>query len=102
MKKLLALWSLFRKGESVADPAAWKKGQITVTILTPFLLALAHVTNTFGLEVTVDENTATQISVGIIALVNVVLTVATTNKIGLAPPVVPPVVSPKDQFDNGN
>jgi hypothetical protein len=85
---------LFRKGESVANPAAWKTGQITATVLTPFLLALAHATNTFGLGIVVDEATATQISVGIIAVVNVVLTVTTTDKIGVLPT--------KDESNNGD
>ena len=78
MGKLVALWRVFRKGEAVANPAAWKAGQIGVTAVAALLAALAQAAAAFGLEVPVDEN-----QFAVVAVVNIVLTVATTRKIGL-------------------
>ena len=83
MGKLLALWDLFRKGTSVDDPALWKNRQITVTVLAPVIMSLAHLTNTFGLDIQLDADTAATIAAGIIAVVNVVLTYTTSDKVGL-------------------
>lgn len=83
--KLGAIWDLFRKGQAVENPEAWKKGQVTVTVLAPVILAAAHLTETFGLGIKVDPDSATAIAGGIIAIVNVVLTFTTTDKIGILP-----------------
>jgi len=84
LSKLYALWDLFKKGSSVDDPAKWKNRQITVTVLTPVIMSVAYVTNTFGLDLQLDQETAAAIAGGIIAIVNVVLTITTTDKIGLS------------------
>ena len=83
MGKLVALWRVFRKGEAVANPAAWKAGQIGVTAVAALLAALAQAAAAFGLEVPVDENQFAAVAGGAVAVVNIVLTVATTRKIGL-------------------
>lgn len=83
--KLSALWALFRQGEQVADPALWKKRQIKATVLAGALLALTNVARAWGHELPIDPAAANDIAVGVIAAVNVVLTVVTTTKIGLPP-----------------
>ena len=83
MQKLLAVLALFRQGNVVANAAAWKNRQITVTALGAFLLALIHVLKAFGVEIPVDEETANTIAAGVLCLVNIVLTLVTTDKIGL-------------------
>ena len=83
MNKFLALFNLLRKGAVCADPAAWKNRQITATVLAAALLAAANVAVAFGYPLPIDETVATAVASGLIALVNVVLTVATTDKVGL-------------------
>lgn len=83
MNKLSALFNLFRKGSSVSDPAAWKNKQITATVLGAFILALINVLAAFGYALPIDTETANAIAGGIIAIVNVLLTVTTTEKVGL-------------------
>lgn len=83
MNKLSALFNLFRKGSSVSDPAAWKNRQITATVLGAFILALINVLAAFGYALPVDTETANAIAGGIIAFINVLLTVTTTDKVGL-------------------
>jgi uncharacterized lipoprotein YbaY len=95
LQKLIALARVFRKGEQVADPAAWKTGQIAVTALAAFLVAAAQAAAAFGLPLPVDEAAWSAVAAGVIALVNIVLTVATTRKIGL-PPVAPPAPGEAD------
>lgn len=94
MNKLSALWALFRKGESVSNPQSWKTGQITATALGAAILAAVHVLASFGYVLPVDENACTAIAGGIIAIVNIVLTVTTSDKVGL--PAKQPIV-PSDQ-----
>lgn len=83
MKKLAAFWALLRAGKRVADPALWKSRQITVTALTAALVAALHAAQALGLDLQIDSDTINEAAVGIIALVNVVLTLVTTNKIGV-------------------
>ena len=83
MQKLLAVLALFRQGNVVANAAAWKNRQITVTALGAFLLALIHVLKAFGVEIPVDEEIANTIAAGVLAVFNIVLTLVTTDKVGL-------------------
>lgn len=102
MEKLKAMLQLFRQGSVVADPTKWKERQITATVLAGVILALVHLLSVFGVAIPLDMDTANAIAAGIIAIVNVVLTVTTTDKIGLpAKPedvtVVTPVVEQEFQ-----
>lgn len=83
MNKLKAIFALFRQGSTVADPKLWKERQITGTVLAGFILAVVHVLSAFGVAVPVDIDIANAIAAGVIAVVNVILTITTTDKIGL-------------------
>ena len=83
MNKLLAIWQLFKQGSSVADAAAWKNRQISVTVLAGVILAVINVLSSFGLSVPIDVETANAIAGGVIAVVNVVLTLTTSDKVGI-------------------
>lgn len=83
MQRLLAVLALFRQGNVIANAAAWKNRQITVTALGAFLLALFHVLKAFGVEIPIDEETTNTIAAGVLCIVNIVLTYFTTDKIGL-------------------
>ena len=90
MKKLLALFGLFRAGSCVADPAQWKRRQVTVTLLVPVIAALTSVAKEFGHEIPLTQDDIAVLAGGILVAVNVVLTIVTTRKIGLPPPREPP------------
>lgn len=83
MNKLYALFDLFKKGSSVLEPEKWKNRQITVTVLAGLVLAVVNTLAAFGYSIPIDIDSANAISAGIIAVVNVVLTVTTSDKVGI-------------------
>jgi hypothetical protein len=83
MAKLKALWALFQKGKMVADPVKWKTRQITSNALAAVLIALVQTSEAFGYEIPVTGEAIDAIAVGLFALVNVVFTIVTTEKVGL-------------------
>lgn len=83
MKKLLALLDLFRKGSAVADPALWKRRQITATLLLPFFGALLVTARAFGYEIPLTDDALAQIVTGLVVLINCVLTLTSSKTIGL-------------------
>jgi len=80
---LSALYGVFKAGQAVDNPAAWKRHQISANAVAAILLALVKLAATFGHPLPIDENTAKEIAVGVLAVVNVGLTVATSDKVGL-------------------
>lgn len=82
-EKLKSLYDLFRKGQELANAENWKKHQIKANVLGGFILAVVALIKVFGYELPVDENTAMSVAGGIIAIVNVILTITTSKKVGL-------------------
>ncbi len=85
MKKLMVLFSLFRKGSELADSEKWKSHQITSTMLGVFLLACVQAAKAFGYDLPINEETATAIGAGILGVVNVVLSIITSKRAGILP-----------------
>ena len=83
IKRAKAAYTLLQKGKAVADPAKWKSHQITATALTGVIWSALQVAEVFGYAIPVDEQTVDSIAVGILALVNWVLTLSTSEKVGL-------------------
>ena len=83
MNKLAAIWGLFKQGQVIADAKRWKERQISATVLGAVLIAAVNVIAAFGYEVPIDVETANAIAGGIIGAVNFVLTIVTTDKVGL-------------------
>ena len=83
MSKLFSLLGLFRQGVAVSDPKKWKERQITATVLAGVVLAVVNVLGAFGYALPIDTETANAIAAGIIAIVNVILSITTTDKVGL-------------------
>jgi hypothetical protein len=83
IKKAKAAITLLQKGKSVADPAKWKSRQITATALTGVIWAAIQAAEAFGYALPVDEATVDSVAVGILALVNWVLTLSTSEKVGM-------------------
>ena len=84
MNKLLAFWNLFKVGSSVANPELWKRRQITVTVLGAVILAVVNLAASFGYALPIDTETANAIAGGILAIINVILTITTTDKVGVS------------------
>lgn len=85
IEKLKAFWDVLQVGRVVADPAKWKNRQITVTLLTGVLWAVANLLATYGITLPIDRQAMDTMAAGVLAFVNVVLTVATSDKVGLRP-----------------
>lgn len=78
-----ALWRVFRAGEAVANPVAWKQGQITVNALVALLAAVAAAAKGFGYDLQITDDQMAAIAGGVLAAVNWVCTVVSTDKVGL-------------------
>lgn len=87
-EKLKAFYNVFRAGESVANPAAWKKGQITTGILAAFLGAVVALAKAFGYELPLTDEQLAQIGGAVLAIVglfNTGATAASSDKVGIVP-----------------
>jgi uncharacterized membrane protein len=83
IKKLRAGYDLMKKGKRVSDPAKWKNRQVEASVLVAVIWSAVNAAKAFGVEIPVDEDTVDALAIAILSVVNVVLTYATTNKIGL-------------------
>ena len=80
MSKLRNVLDLLRYSSSVANPAAWKKGHITASIIGGLLWAIVGLT---GYDHQIGSETVDAIAGGILALGNVLLVIITSKKVGL-------------------
>ena len=83
--KLKAFWEVLQAGKSVADPVAWKTKQLKVNVLIAFFTAIVNLAKAFGYDLHLDYETINSVSVAILALVNWVLTLSTSDKVGFKP-----------------
>jgi len=81
--KMKALFELFKAGRRVNDPAKWKARQIESSVIVAVLWAAINTASAFGYEIVVSQEVIDGVAVALLAVVNVVLTITTTNKIGL-------------------
>lgn len=80
--KLMSIVDVLQKGKAVADPMLWKNRQVTTTVIVAIIFAVINLLALFGYSVMIDVETANVVATIIIAVVNVVLTYATSDKIG--------------------
>jgi hypothetical protein len=88
IEKLKAFWNVFRKGQSVADPAMWKLHQITANMIAALLTALVAVARVYGIDLHVTDSQLLEIGGAILTVVSLFssgVTVASSEKIGLPP-----------------
>lgn len=102
--KLWAIFDVFRKGKAVANPVLWKTGQITVSALVPVVAACVELARVFGYNIPLSDGQNAAISGGIIAIVNIVCTIVSTEKIGVgkATPMPPSSVDNLESAGSGN
>lgn len=82
MLKLMSIVDVLQKGKAVADPMLWKNRQVTTTVIVAIIFAVINLLALFGYSVMIDVETANIVATVIIAVVNIVLTYATSDKIG--------------------
>ena len=83
IKKITTSMTLLKRGKVVADPANWKSRQITATVLTGVIWSAINAAEAFGYAIPVDAETVDAVAVGVLALVNFLLTLSTSEKVGL-------------------
>lgn len=90
LNKLQAIYAVFTAGQAVANPAAWKRGQISGGLVAGFLGACLALAKVFGYAVPLTDEQIIQVGGAVVALwgvCNGAITVASTDKLGLpAPP----------------
>ena len=74
-----AIFDIFRAGQAVSNPAAWKNAQLVGTLLTA-LVALAAA---FGYDLGLSSEEIAGGAIFIVAVVNGILVVVTSKKVGL-------------------
>lgn len=80
MNKFKAFLTVFSKGGIVANPEAWKNGQITANIVIAVLMAVVSLTG-----VDIPDEVVNSVGVGLFAVANWLFTSATSTKVGLLP-----------------
>ena len=84
--KITAIVDLFRKGEEVTRPAAWKNAQNMGLILGGFMLAAFNLVKIMGwYDIPIDTETANTIGLGVATLAGFVLNNFTSAKAGILP-----------------
>jgi hypothetical protein len=84
MKKLKVLWALFQAGKVVSDPAKWKRRQIGASAITTFLWAILEAARAYGYDIALPEEAVNSAAIALLAVVNFVFTITTTEKLGLS------------------
>lgn len=87
MNKIFSLFQLFQLGSAVVDPAKWKAHQINANMIAALLLALCNAAPVFGVSLPFipDAGTVNMLAAGFLAVVNSVLTLVTSAKVGMVP-----------------
>jgi len=88
MEKLKAMFDLFKQGSRVADPVAWKTGQITIGVLTSLIASGIMLLKVFGYDVPITESQEVAIATTLLFFVGLFdsgVTVISSNKVGLPP-----------------
>lgn len=94
MEKLFAFLAVLRKGSEVSDVEAWKKHQINGNLIAGLIIALVALAKAFGYELPVDDKAALSIGGGIVTVINIMLTAATSKRAGILPAKPAPVDQP--------
>ena len=88
MGKILAALQVYRKGNAVANPAAWKNGQVTASVVAGLLGALVALAKTFGYSLPLSDDQLLTIGGAIVAIAGLFLnptaTVVSSDKVGLS------------------
>jgi len=81
--KTRAAWRVFKAGQAVANPAAWKAGQVGANAIAALLIAGHELVEAMGYEIPISGEGIDAVAAGIFVVVNVVCTVVSTDKVGV-------------------
>lgn len=88
IKEFQAFFNLFKQGREVANPAAWKNGTIKVNAIAGLIGSAVVIAGGFGYDINLSEETINTAAAGVVALVgivNAVMHVITSARVGLPP-----------------
>lgn len=89
IKALIDLPGVLRQGKMVANPEAWKKGQITAGVIAGLLGAIITGCRAFGYDLPLTDDQILSIGSAVVAVVGLfwtpTATVVSTDKLGLPP-----------------
>lgn len=82
--RIKSVLKLFNHGQVVANPEAWKKGQVTTNVLIGFIWSLFEVTAAYGyaIPIPVDAEIVDGTAIAILAVSNWAFTLVSSDKIG--------------------
>lgn len=84
---LTDLFSALRKGQELVNSETWKNRTILLNVLVAFIAALASIAKGFGYDVPVDSEAIGGGIVAVFALVNAVMQIVTSKRVGVQPKV---------------
>jgi hypothetical protein len=86
-KSIPAFLELFKEGKEIANAATWKNRTVATNALVAFFGTAVVIGNNFGFDLQLDPATLQQLGAGIVAavaVVNAVMHVITSKKVGLS------------------
>lgn len=96
MNAIMNFIQLFKYGHEVANPALWKDRQMAATVVAGLIIGLVKMAGSFGYTLPFDDESAVQLAGGIVVVVNLVLTLITSKRAGVAgTPIPDPVAEPE-------
>lgn len=75
--------AVFKHGKKVSNPAAWKRGEITIGAVALLLGALVALAESFGIEVPLDTSDLTDLAGVIVPLAMVLLPLVSSDTVGV-------------------
>lgn len=88
VRAIISLPDILRQGKMVANPEAWKKGQITGGIIAGLIGSIIAIAKTFGYELPLSDEQILSIGSGIVAISGLfytpIVTIASTDKVGIS------------------
>jgi uncharacterized YccA/Bax inhibitor family protein len=83
---MFELMNTLKAGQQLKDPTTWKNRQLTLNAVTILLAALIAVLRVTGVDVMLSDEALqllAEIIAAILGFINILLTTATTKKVGL-------------------
>lgn len=95
MEKIKAIFRVFQIGQSVNNPALWKNGYITGSMVGSLLAAIVALLRAFGVDIHISDADLAQLGISIVIVwgaISAGITTATSTKVGLPVLIVEPAV----------
>ena len=83
---MFELMNALKAGQQLQDPTLWKNRQLTLNAVTILLAALIAILRLFGVDVILSDEALqllAEVIAGVLGFINIILTTATTEKVGL-------------------